>query len=109
MHPCVRVHRPEIVRLVSDELTRKGIFASEKQRKRNTMKTAGILILVVGLVMTLYTGFTYVTREKVVDIGPVQITRDKDHSVDWQPFVGIGVMIVGGAILVFGKKRPLVA
>jgi LPXTG-motif cell wall-anchored protein len=73
------------------------------------MKTAGIVILVLGLLMTLYSGFTYVTKEKVADIGPVEITRDKDHSVDWQPYVGIGVMIIGGAVLVFGRKRRLVA
>jgi hypothetical protein len=73
------------------------------------MKTAGIVLLVVGLMMTLYSGFTYVTKEKVVDIGSVEITRDKDHSVDWQPYVGIGVMLVGGAVLVFGKKRLVVA
>ena len=38
------------------------------------MKTAGIILLVVGLLMTLYTGFTYVTKEKVVDIGELEIS-----------------------------------
>ena len=42
------------------------------------MKTAGILLLILGLLMTIYTGFTYVTKEKVVDIGELQITKD-DH------------------------------
>lgn len=69
------------------------------------MKTAGIVILIVGLLMTLYSGFTYVTKEKVVDFGPLQITRDKEHDVDWQPYVGIGVMLIGGSILVLGRKR----
>jgi hypothetical protein len=73
------------------------------------MKTAGIVIVILGLVMTLYTGFTYVTKDKVVDLGPVQVTADKHHDVDWQPYVGIGVMLVGGAMLVSGRKRPLVA
>ncbi len=68
------------------------------------MKAAGIVILVVGLLMTLYSGFTFVTKEKVVDIGTVQITRDKDHIVDWQPYVGIGVMVIGGAAFLLGKK-----
>jgi hypothetical protein len=70
------------------------------------MKQAGIVILLVGLLMTLYSGFSYFTKEKVVDLGSVEITRDKEHSVDWQPYVGIAVMLAGGAVLVFGKKRP---
>ncbi len=71
------------------------------------MKTAGIIILIVGLLMTLYTGFTYVTKEKVVDIGDLEITKDKDHTVNWQPYTGIGVMVIGGALLVLNRKKSL--
>jgi hypothetical protein len=46
-------------------------------------KTIGIIIMIIGLVMTLYTGFNYVTREKVVDIGKIEITADKDNAVSW--------------------------
>jgi hypothetical protein len=41
------------------------------------MKTAGVILLIAGLLMTLYTGFTYFTKEKVVDLGEIQITKDK--------------------------------
>lgn len=71
------------------------------------MKTAGIIILVVGLFMTLYTGFTYITKDKVVDLGELQITKDNHHSVNWQPYIGIGVMVIGGAFLTFGRKKSL--
>lgn len=73
------------------------------------MKIAGAIILIVGLLMTVYTGFTYVTKEKVVDLGAVEITRDKDNSVNWQPYVGIGTMVIGAGILVFGRKKSLTA
>jgi len=73
------------------------------------MKTAGILLLILGLLMTIYTGFTYVTKEKVVDIGELQITKDDHHSVNWQPYVGIGVMVIGGGILLFGRKKSLIS
>jgi len=73
------------------------------------MKTVGIIILIVGLVMTLYTGFTYVTKEKVVDLGNLEITTDNQHSVQWQPYVGIGAMVIGGAILLLGRKKSLLA
>lgn len=67
-------------------------------------KTIGLVIVVIGLIMTLYTGFTYVTREKIVDIGSVEITADKDHTANWSPFIGIGIMVIGGVVFLFGKK-----
>ena len=69
------------------------------------MKTAAIIILIVGLLMTLYTGFGYMTKEKVLEIGDVEITTDKHHTAAWSPLVGIGVMIIGGALLVVAKKK----
>jgi len=68
-------------------------------------KTIGIVIMVIGLVMTLYTGFNYVTREKVVDIGNIEITADKDNSVSWGPFLGIGVIVIGGVVFLAGRKK----
>jgi len=68
-------------------------------------KTIAIIIIVIGLLMTLYTGFNYVTREKVVDIGNVEITADKNNTVTWGPFVGIGVMVIGGVVFLAGKKK----
>jgi len=69
------------------------------------MKTVGIILLIIGLVMSLYTGFTYVTKDKIVDIGELEITADKPHTVNWQPYVGIGMAVVGAGILVFGRKK----
>ena len=69
------------------------------------MKKAGIIILLVGLLMIMYTGFTYFTREKVVDIGKLEITKENQHHVNWQPYVGIGIMIIGGVVLVLGVNR----
>jgi hypothetical protein len=69
------------------------------------MKTAGILLLLVGLLMTLYTGFTYETKEKVVDLGKLEITKDNEHNVHWQPYFGIGMMVVGGVVLILDRKK----
>jgi len=72
------------------------------------MKIAGIILLIVGLAMTLYTGFTYVTKENIVDIGDLKITKDEDHTVNWQPYFGVGVMIVGAVVILTGRnKSPL--
>jgi hypothetical protein len=74
-------------------------------REKINVRNAGIVLLIVGLAMTLYTGFTYVTKEKVVDLGKIQITKDDDHTVSWQPYVGIAVMVIGGGALLLDRKK----
>lgn len=62
-------------------------------------KGVGIALILIGIVMTIYTGFNYVTTEKLVDIGPIQINHEKNHPVQWAPIVGI-VVLAAGAFLV---------
>lgn len=69
------------------------------------MKSTGTIIMVIGLVITLITGFKYVTKEKVVDIGPVEITQDKKHGVSWSPLIGVGIMVIGGVVFFLGSKK----
>ena len=70
------------------------------------MKQAGIALLIVGLVLTVFTSFSFFTRENVVDIGALKITKDEPHSVNWSPLAGLGVMGIGGAMLwQTGKKQ----
>ena len=64
-----------------------------------------ILLIVLGLVAFAYQGFTYTTTEKAVDLGPIQITAEKKHTVPLPPVVG-GIALVGGILLLMtGKKR----
>lgn len=69
------------------------------------MKKAGIVILIIGLLLTIFTTFNYFTREKVVDLGKVEITANKKHRVAWSPLIGVGVMVVGGAVLLVASKK----
>jgi len=68
------------------------------------MKKAGIVIIVIGIVFTIFTGFSFFTREKVVDMGELQISRNKKHNLAWSPYVGLAVIAVGGGLFLFGKK-----
>lgn len=62
------------------------------------MRMVGIILVVLGALGLGYQGFTYVTTEKVVDAGPVQVTRDKENTVWIPPVVG-GIALVSGLIL----------
>jgi hypothetical protein len=63
------------------------------------MKTLGLIVLIIGIGLTVFSGYTYFTKEKVVDFGKIEITKDKPHSVNWSPLIGILVMGAGGVIL----------
>ena len=69
------------------------------------MKYTGIAIILIGLVLTIVTAFTFFTREKVVDIGKLEITRNKPHHLDWSPLIGIAVMGIGGVVLWKSYKK----
>jgi hypothetical protein len=60
---------------------------------------------VIGIIALAYQGITYTTREKVVDIGPIQMTADKTKTIPLPPIMG-GIALVGGIILLVagGKK-----
>jgi hypothetical protein len=67
-------------------------------------KTLGIVLIALGLFGLAWGGFTYTTREKIVDVGPIHATRDKTHEVPLPPIAGAVALIAGIVILVAGKK-----
>ncbi|MFT5253890.1 MAG: uncharacterized membrane protein YdcZ (DUF606 family) [Flavobacteriales bacterium] len=67
-------------------------------------KSIGISVIIIGVLMVFYTGFNYVTEEKVVDIGPIEINKKENHPVQWSHILGV-VFIVGGVILVAADKK----
>jgi len=69
------------------------------------MKMLGIILIVVGGLMTIFTGFNIITKEEVVDVGPLEINKEEKTPVAWSPIIGAIVLIAGVVILVTGKKR----
>ena len=59
------------------------------------MKKAGIVLIVIGALMVIFTGFNLITKEKVVDLGPLEINKEKKTPIHWSPIIG-GVLIVAG-------------
>jgi hypothetical protein len=68
------------------------------------MKNLGIVLLVVGLVMTVFTGFNVITKKKVVDLGPVEINKEEKTPIYWSPITG-GILAVAGIVVILMAKR----
>jgi hypothetical protein len=68
------------------------------------MKNTGLIIFIIGLIMTGLSGFDLMTREKIIDIGRLEITAQKRHVFDWSPLLGLSVMAVGAGIYLFARK-----
>jgi hypothetical protein len=69
------------------------------------MKTLGVILIVVGIVMLIITGFSYTTQETVVDAGPIEINAEKEKSINWPPYAGGAALVAGLVMVVAGRKR----
>lgn len=68
-------------------------------------RTLGIVLIVVGIAMLIWTGFSYTKREKIVDAGPIQISADREKSVNWPPYIGGLILVAGVVVFVTTKKK----
>jgi hypothetical protein len=69
------------------------------------MKTTGMIMFIVGLVMLIYTGFNFVTTKNVVDLGPIKIDKQENHPVQWSPAVGIALLAGGVVVFLLDKRQ----
>ena len=64
-----------------------------------------IVLIVLGVAALAYQGFTYTTRETVIDLGPIHATADREKTVPLPPILGITAIAAGVALLVIGSRK----
>ena len=69
------------------------------------MKTVGLILIILGFIMTIFTGFTMVREKKVAQIGPVEINKNESTPVYWQPVVGVVILVSGIVVVAVSKKK----
>lgn len=68
-------------------------------------RTLGMVLVVLGVMLLLWTGFTYTKKEKIIDIGPIQVSADKEKSVNWPPYLGGAILVIGIVVLLIPQKN----
>jgi len=64
----------------------------------------GIALIIIGVIAFGYQGVTYTTREKILEIGPIEATKETEKTIPLPPILG-GFALAGGIILVIIGKR----
>lgn len=63
-----------------------------------------IILIIIGIFAFSYQGFTYSTKEKVIDVGPLDVSVTKKKTIPIPPIVGVVALIGGIALMTIGKK-----
>ncbi len=69
------------------------------------MKGIGIVLIIVGIVMMVFRSFNFTQEKKVADLGPVQINKEENHTVNWPLYAGIVVTAAGVVVLLVANKN----
>lgn len=68
------------------------------------MRTIGIVLIVIGIGMLLFRGFSVRTEEKVIDVGPLEVNKKENKWIGWPVYAG-GIAIVAGLIMVVADRK----
>jgi len=71
----------------------------------NSIKLAGILCIAAGVAGLLYGSFSYTKDTEVIKLGPVELSVKERETVNVPMWVGVGAIVVGGALLLAGGKK----
>ena len=65
----------------------------------------GIALILLGIVALSYERITYTTKEKVIDIGPIHATAEREKSIPLPPLLGGLALVAGIGLVAIGYKR----
>lgn len=68
------------------------------------MKIIGIILIVFGVLVLAFGGFSYTQREKVLDLGPLQASTETSKTIPIAPIAGIAALAGGVTLVIVGSK-----
>ncbi len=70
----------------------------------NGIRLVALVLIVAGLLALVFGGFSYTKDSTVAKVGPIELTAKKQEDVNIPMWAGIGAIVVGGVLLVMGRK-----
>ncbi|HSB41756.1 MAG TPA: DUF3185 domain-containing protein [Methylomirabilota bacterium] len=71
---------------------------------KSVVLLVSIVLIAIGVVSLAYQGITYTTREKIVEVGPIKATAEKEKTIPLPPILG-GLALAGGVVLLVVAAR----
>lgn len=71
---------------------------------KSGLMIVAVILIAIGVVSLAYQGITYTTREKVLEVGPIKATAEKEKTIPLPPILG-GLALVGGVVLLVAATR----
>lgn len=68
------------------------------------MKSIGIILIIAGILMMVFRGFSVTTEKEVADIGPLEINKKENKWIGWPTYAG-GVLVIVGVVMVVSGRR----
>jgi hypothetical protein len=68
-------------------------------------RTIGVILIVLGIAAFLFQGISYTTEEKVLDVGPLEVTKEKSNNIPLPPVLGAIALIGGVGLVALGGKK----
>ena len=69
------------------------------------MKILGVILIALGILALVYRGVTYTEQEKVLDLGPLQATAQREKTIPIPTWAGIAAIAVGAGLLLVPSRR----
>jgi len=65
----------------------------------------GIALILLGVAALSYNRISYTSKEKILDIGPIEATAEKEKSIPLPPLLGGLVLVAGVGLVAAAYKK----
>jgi hypothetical protein len=69
------------------------------------MKAPGIALIIAGILMLIFCGFSFTKEEKVIDVGPLEVNKKENKTIGWPVYAGGIAVAADVIILIAGRKK----
>ena len=69
------------------------------------MKGLAIVLIVIGIIMMVFRSINFTEEKKVVDLGPLEVNKKENKTINWPLYAGVVITVAGVVILISANKN----